>query len=86
MRETQVHSLGWEDLLEKGMATNSSILAWRIPWTKEGREGEKQSSNMHTQIAQTSFHCSGQKILKIKPLVKSPLKQLLDFMVKLYDL
>ena len=35
MRETWVHSLGWEDPLEKGMATNSSILAWRIPWTKE---------------------------------------------------
>ena len=33
---------------------------------KGGREGEKQSSNMHTQIAQPSFHCSGQKILKIK--------------------
>ena len=28
-------SLGWEDPLEKGMATNSSILAWRIPWTEE---------------------------------------------------
>ena len=27
--------LGWEDLLEKGMATHSSILAWRIPWTEE---------------------------------------------------
>ena len=31
-RETWVGSLGWDDLLEKGMATNSSILAWRIPW------------------------------------------------------
>ena len=30
-QETQVRSLGWEDLLEKGMATHSSILAWRIP-------------------------------------------------------
>ena len=28
-------SLGWENLLEKGMATHSSILAWRIPWTEE---------------------------------------------------
>ena len=28
-------ALGWEDLLEKGMATHSSILAWRIPWTEE---------------------------------------------------
>ena len=33
MPETQVRSLGWEDLLEKGKATHSSILAWRIPWT-----------------------------------------------------
>ena len=31
----QVQSLGWEDLLETGMATHSSVLAWRIPWTKE---------------------------------------------------
>ena len=35
MRETQVLSLGWEDLLEKEMATHSSILAWRILWTEE---------------------------------------------------
>ena len=35
MQETWVHSLGGEDPLEKGMATHSSILAWRIPWTEE---------------------------------------------------
>ena len=35
MQETQVQSLGWEDPLEKGMATHSSILAWEIPWTEE---------------------------------------------------
>ena len=35
MQETSVQSLGWEDSLEKGMATHSSILAWRIPWTEE---------------------------------------------------
>ena len=35
MQETQVWSLGWIDLLEKGMATHSSVLAWRIPWTEE---------------------------------------------------
>ena len=34
MRETWVRSLGQEDPLEKGMATHSSILAWRIPWTE----------------------------------------------------
>ena len=32
---TRVQTLGWEDPLEKGMATHSSILAWRIPWTEE---------------------------------------------------
>ena len=35
MQETWVPSLGWEDPLEKGMATHSSILAWEIPWTEE---------------------------------------------------
>ena len=35
MQETWVGSLGQEDLLEKGMATHSSIIAWRVPWTEE---------------------------------------------------
>ena len=35
MQETQVQSLAWEDPLEKGMATHSSILAWEIPWIEE---------------------------------------------------
>ena len=35
MWETQVRSLGWKDPLEKGMTTDSSILAWEIPWTQE---------------------------------------------------
>ena len=35
IQETWVQSLGWEDALEKGMATHSSILAGRIPWTEE---------------------------------------------------
>ena len=35
MQETQVPSLGWEDPLEKEMATHSSILPWKIPWTEE---------------------------------------------------
>ena len=41
LQETWVQSLGWEDPLEKGMATHSSICAWRIPWTEE--PGELQS-------------------------------------------
>ena len=35
MQETWLQALGWEDLLEKEMATHASILAWRIPWTEE---------------------------------------------------
>ena len=35
MQETQVQFLGWEDPLEKEMATHSNILAWRIPWPEE---------------------------------------------------
>ena len=35
MQETQVRSQDWEDPLEKGMTTRSSILGWRIPWTEE---------------------------------------------------
>ena len=43
--ETQVQSLGWEDLLEQGMATHPSILAWRIPRTEE--PGGLQSMGSH---------------------------------------
>ena len=35
VQETLISSLGWKDFLEKGMATHSSILAWRIPWAEE---------------------------------------------------
>ena len=35
VQEARVQSLGWENLLEKGMATHSSFLAWEIPWTEE---------------------------------------------------
>ena len=45
MQETQVQSLDWEDPLEKGNATHSSILAWRIPWT--GEPGRLQPMGSH---------------------------------------
>ena len=48
MRETQVRSLGREDPLEKGMATHSSVIAWRIPWTEE--PGGLQSLGLQSQI------------------------------------
>ena len=44
LQKTQVQSLGWEDPLEKEMATHSSILAWRIPWTEE--PGRLQSTGV----------------------------------------
>ena len=46
-QETQVQSLGWEDLLEKEMATHSSILAWRIPWT---RASSRNTRGFHTEL------------------------------------
>ena len=41
MWETGVHSVGWEDPLEKGTATHSSILAWRIPWTVQSMGSQR---------------------------------------------
>ena len=56
--ETQVPSLGWEDPLEKGMATHSSILAWRIPWTEEpgGLQsmGSQRVGHLHSQFSVVS--------------------------------
>ena len=46
MQETWVRALDWEDPLEKGMATHSIILAWRIPWTEE--PGKPQSMGSQT--------------------------------------
>ena len=55
LQETQVRSLGQEDPLEKGMATHSSILAWRIPWIED--PGQLQSMGLqragHNQMTNT---------------------------------
>ena len=55
MRETQVRSLGWEDVLEKGMATHSRILAWVNAWTEE--PGRLQSMGLqrgeHNEVTNT---------------------------------
>ena len=51
MQETQVESLGWEDPLEKGMATHSSILAWRIPCTEEPGGLQSMESQSQTQLS-----------------------------------
>ena len=59
MQETWIRSLGWEDLLEEGMATHSSILAWRIPMTEEG-PGKLQSMGLqrvNTAQCQSNNSC-----------------------------
>ena len=53
MRETRVRSLGWEDPLEKEMATHSSILAWRISWTEE--PGGLQLAKSWTRLSDFTF-------------------------------
>ena len=51
--ETWVQSLGWEDLLEKEMATHTSILAWKIPWMEE--PGRLQSMGLQSQTRLSGF-------------------------------
>ena len=55
--EMWVESLGWEDPLEKDMATYSSILAWRIPWTEEpmGLQSIGSPSTGHSNLARTQY-------------------------------
>ena len=72
MQETWVWSLGWEDPLEKGMATHSSILAWSIPWTEEPGKLQYMASqrarywaiNTFTFTTKLSYFSSGEHILR----------------------
>ena len=54
--ETQIRSLDQEDPLEKGMATYSSILAWRIPWTEEPSRSQKDMTEATWHLARTYLH------------------------------
>ena len=54
MQETWVRFLGWGNPLEKGMATHSNILAWRIPWTEE--PGEVQSMGLQSRKQLSDLH------------------------------
>ena len=62
MWETWVQSLGWEDPLEKGTVTHSSILAWRIPWTVQsmGSQSQTQLGELHLKESQcvTPLYCT----------------------------
>ena len=61
IQETPVQSLGWEDLLEKGMATHSSILVWRIPWTEGPGELQSMGSQRvrHDQVTNNLLSTQG---------------------------
>ena len=56
MRKTQIQSLGQEDPLEKGMATHSSIFAWRIPWTEEPGGLQSMGFQSWTRLSDFHFH------------------------------
>ena len=78
MEETWVWSLGWEDLLEKEMATHSSTLAWKIPWT--GEPGRLQSMglqrvghNWATSLSFTKCTAAAAKSLQSCPTLCDPM-------------
>ena len=70
MQETWVRSLGWEDSLEKEMATHSSTIAWKIPWTEElgagycpwGRKESGTTERLHSLILMGSSSQIGDRI------------------------
>ena len=71
MRETRVQSLGWEDLLEKEMATHSSILAWEIPWMEDPGRLQSMGSQRVRHDWATSLH-----FIRSRPWYKgSPLER-----------
>ena len=67
MQETWVRTLSWEDPLEKGMDTHSSILAWRIPCTEE--LGRLQSMGSHKSDTNTFTYMSSKEISQIESLL-----------------
>ena len=80
MQETWVRFLGWEDSLEKGMATHSSILAWRIPRTEEPGSLSPRVAKSQTQRSHCHFWAHyeacrtlvSQPGVELAPTVKSP--------------
>ena len=87
MQETWVRSLGREDPLEKGMATQSSILAWRIPWTEEPGRSPRVRHNWVTNTSAPrfprlfglSYLTSCNSLLRFRPL--SPYPQTLQLLL-----
>ena len=73
MQETWIRSPGWEDLLEKEMATHSSTLAWRIPWTEEPGGLQSMGSQRVGHDCVTKFHFSMKGIRHMHTHIPYPL-------------
>ena len=56
MQETWVRALGWEDPLEKEMATHSNTLAWKIPWTEEPGRLQSMGSQSRPQLSDFTLY------------------------------
>ena len=67
--ETWVQSLGWEDPLEKEMATHCSILAWKIPWTEDPVGLQSMGSQSRTRLSNFTFFLSFYGCLSLRPLM-----------------
>ena len=72
-RETRVQSLRWEDLLEKEMATQSSILAWKIPWTEEpgGLQVQVVAKSL-TRLRDFTFQATALQLLSLCSRAQEP--------------
>ena len=81
MQEMQFLSLGWDDPLEEDMATHSSVLAWRIPWTEE--PGRPQSTGCK-ELGTTDGDCSHE--IKRRLLLGRKVMTNLDSMLKSRDI
>ena len=68
MQEMQVQSLGWEDPLEEEMATHSSILTWRIPWTEVPGGLQSMGSQRVRHVLATKQQLNRFKYLRLKTL------------------
>ena len=75
MWEIQVQSLGQEDLLEKEMATHSSIVAWKIPWTEEPGRLQSIGSQSQTRLSDFTFTLSTGDIISLKQTILFALKR-----------
>ena len=76
MQETWVRSLGWDDPLEKGTATHSSILAWRTPWTTVGLKLNIQKTKIMASGAITSWQIDGETMETVTDFILGAPKSL----------